>query len=58
MADVQQNVKVIKSQLDAAERKLDLSEHISEPDVRDEAGSQVMDIREELDDHGNIICEC
>ena len=54
---MQKNVQTLEAQLDSAEKKLSLSEHLSRPDIRDEEGLPVTDIREELDDEGNVICE-
>lgn len=53
---MQRNIQTIKAQLDVVEQKLGVSEHISRPEIRDE-GLPVTDIREELDDEGNVICK-
>ena len=44
-------------QLESAEQKLTLSEHVSRPVPRDEEGLPLIDIREELDEEGNVICK-
>jgi len=52
---VEQNVKTVQKQLDAAESKLATATIISTPDVRNEEGLPLTEIVEELDDDGNII---
>jgi unconventional prefoldin RPB5 interactor 1 len=52
---VEQNVKTIQRQLEAAENKLAAATIISTPDVRNEEGLPVTEIMEELDEDGNVI---
>lgn len=54
--DVQENVRSIDKQLMLAEQQLVTSEARTRADARDEDGLPVTEIREELDDEGNIIC--
>ena len=56
LGDVQGNVKLASKQLDFAEHKLAASEIVSRPDVRDEEGLPLTEIREKLDEEGNVIC--
>lgn len=56
--DVQENVKSVEKQLVLAEQQLELSEVRTRAEARDEDGLPVTEIREELDDEGNIICIC
>ena len=56
LGDVQENVKLASRQLDLAEQKLAASEIVSRPDVRDVEGLPLTEIREELDEEGNVIC--
>ena len=55
--DVQRNIKTIEGQLDSAEQKLDISDDIDKSVLHDEGGLPITDIREELDDEGNVICK-
>jgi unconventional prefoldin RPB5 interactor 1 len=52
---VEQNVKTVQKQLDAADQKLAAATIISTPDVRNEEGLPMTEIMEELDDDGNVI---
>lgn len=54
--DVQENVRSVDKQLMLAEQQLAISDLSTRADARDEAGLPVTEIREELDDEGNIIC--
>ena len=54
--DVQKNVEAVTKQLEDAGQKLSLSLHISRPETRDEEGLPLTEIREELDEEGNVIC--
>ena len=56
--DVQKNVKTVEKQLHTAQDKLKSILVISKPDIRNEEGLPIMEIREELDEKGNIICKC
>ncbi|KAI9779426.1 MAG: hypothetical protein M1839_007391 [Geoglossum umbratile] len=52
--DVQENVKTVETQLHTAENKHGSVLVISKPDARSEEGLPIMEIREELDDEGNV----
>jgi unconventional prefoldin RPB5 interactor 1 len=52
---VEQNVKTVHKQIEAAEDKLAAATVISTPDVRNEEGLPLTEIVEELDEEGNII---
>ncbi|KAG0645587.1 hypothetical protein D0Z07_8653 [Hyphodiscus hymeniophilus] len=52
---VEQNVKTVKKQLEAAENKLAAASIISTPEVRNEDGLPLTEIMEELDEEGNVI---
>ncbi|OJD36596.1 udp-galactose transporter like protein [Diplodia corticola] len=52
---VQKNVDTVQKQVDAAEDKLNKVIIISEPSLADEEGGPLMDIREELDEEGNVL---
>ncbi|EON68096.1 hypothetical protein W97_07244 [Coniosporium apollinis CBS 100218] len=52
---VQQNVKTVQKQLGAAEEKLGQVLVISNPEMTDESGLPLAEIREELDEEGNVI---
>ncbi|KAJ9640453.1 hypothetical protein H2201_002496 [Coniosporium apollinis] len=52
---VQQNVKTVQKQLNAAEEKLGQVLVVSQPEMTDESGLPLAEIREELDEEGNII---
>lgn len=52
---VQQNVRTVQKQLDAAEHRLDQVLVVSQPEMTDENGLPLAEIREELDEEGNII---
>ncbi|KAB2574789.1 Udp-galactose transporter like protein [Lasiodiplodia theobromae] len=52
---VQKNVETVQKQVDAAEDKLSKVLIISNPSLEDEEGGPLMDIREELDEEGNVI---
>ncbi|KAK8234050.1 Prefoldin subunit-domain-containing protein [Phyllosticta capitalensis] len=52
---VQQNVTTVQKQVDATEDKLNKVLIISNPSLQDEEGGPLMDIREELDDEGNVV---
>lgn len=52
---VQQNSATIEKQLDAAEKQLAGVEVLLDPGVENEEGLPMMDIEEELDEHGNEI---
>ncbi len=56
--DVQENVRSVDKQMVLAEQKLAISEVTTRPEARDEDGLPLTEIREELDDEGNIICIC
>ncbi|TKA61011.1 hypothetical protein B0A49_10971 [Cryomyces minteri] len=53
---VLQNITTIQKQLNTAERKLSTAMIVSAPEIRGEDGLPLTEIREELDDDGNIIC--
>jgi unconventional prefoldin RPB5 interactor 1 len=52
---VQQNSTAIEKQLDAAEKQLAGVDVLLEPGVENEEGLPMMDIEEELDEHGNEV---
>jgi unconventional prefoldin RPB5 interactor 1 len=52
---VQQNSATVEKQLDAAEKQLAGVDVLLEPGVENEEGLPMMDIEEELDEHGNEI---
>ncbi|PUU79873.1 Prefoldin subunit-domain-containing protein [Tuber borchii] len=52
---VQENVDKVQKQIDQGEAKLASLLVVSEPDLETEDGLPIMDIREELDEDGNII---
>lgn len=56
--DVQENVRSVDKQMVLAQQKLAVSEVVTRPEARDEDGLPLTEIREELDDEGNIICIC
>ena len=57
LIDVQENIKTIEKQLINAEKKLNLSGQIARPELWDEEGLPLTEIREELDEDGNVICK-
>jgi unconventional prefoldin RPB5 interactor 1 len=52
---VQQNVGTVSKQLEAAEEKLAKTMILQQPDNETEEGLPLMEIREELDEDGNVI---
>ena len=56
--DVQKNINTIGVSLRNAEEKAATSLVLSQPDVRNEDGLPLAEIREELDEEGNVICTC
>jgi unconventional prefoldin RPB5 interactor 1 len=52
---VEQNVRTVLKQIEAAETKLAAATVISTPEVRNEEGLPLTEIIEELDEEGNII---
>ncbi|KAL3427473.1 hypothetical protein PVAG01_00982 [Phlyctema vagabunda] len=52
---VQQNIKTVEKQLEAAEHKLAVATVISTPEVRNEEGLPLTEIIEDLDEDGNVI---
>ncbi|KAF2136410.1 uncharacterized protein K452DRAFT_292438 [Aplosporella prunicola CBS 121167] len=52
---VQQNIQTVQKQVDAAEDKLNKVLIIASPNMNDEEGNPLTDIREELDEQGNVI---
>ena len=52
---VEQNVRTVQKQIDAAQNKLAAASVISTPDVRNEEGLPLTEIMEELDEEGNVI---
>lgn len=55
-ADVQKNINTIGASLRNAEEKAAASLVLGQPDVRNEDGLPLTEIREELDEQGNVIC--
>ena len=56
--DVHENIKTIEKRLSLAGGELAASNVVVPPDVRNEEGLPVTEIREELDDEGNVLCMC
>ncbi len=54
---VQQNIKTVRSLLEAAQKNLRSSEVLTEAKALNEEGLPLIDILEELDEDGNIICK-
>ncbi|KAK8182233.1 Prefoldin subunit-domain-containing protein [Phyllosticta citribraziliensis] len=52
---VQQNVATVQKQVEATEDRLNKVLIISSPSLQDEEGGPLMDIREELDEEGNVL---
>jgi unconventional prefoldin RPB5 interactor 1 len=52
---VEQNVRTVLKQIEAAETKLAAATVISTPEVRNEEGLPLTEIIEELDEEGNIV---
>lgn len=52
---VEQNVRTVQKQLEAAENKLAAATVISTPEVRNEEGLPLTEIIEELDEEGNVV---
>ena len=53
-----ENVKTAEKRLSLAEEKLAAVNVVIQPDVRNEEGLPVTEIREELDEEGNVLCMC
>ena len=56
LVDVQRNVKTVESLIVTAEEKLNSLLVIRQPEVRNDEGLPLTEIREELDEDGNVIC--
>jgi len=56
LVDVQRNVKTVESLIVTAEEKLNSLLVIRQPEVRNDDGLPLTEIREELDEDGNVIC--
>ncbi|EOD47169.1 putative udp-galactose transporter like protein [Neofusicoccum parvum UCRNP2] len=52
---VQKNVETVQKQVDAAEDKLSKVLIVSNPSLENDEGAPLMDIREELDENGNVV---
>ncbi|KAK7550039.1 Prefoldin subunit-domain-containing protein [Phyllosticta citricarpa] len=52
---VQQNIATVQKQADTTEDRLNKVLIISNPSLQDEEGGALMDIREELDEEGNVL---
>ncbi|GME23606.1 Udp-galactose transporter like protein [Neofusicoccum parvum] len=52
---VQKNVETVQKQVDAAEDKLSKVLIVSNPSLENDEGAPLMDIREELDEDGNVV---
>ncbi|KAI9879503.1 MAG: hypothetical protein M1830_008379 [Pleopsidium flavum] len=52
---VKQNIKTVEKQIAVVEEKLNTLLVIRQPEVRDEEGLPLTEIREELDEEGNVI---
>lgn len=57
MPDVQKNINTIGAALRNAE-KAAASLVFGQPDIQNEDGLPLAEIREELDEEGNVICTC
>ena len=55
MIDVQTNINSVKSLLQEAEAKAAASVAIKQ-EVRNDEGLPLVEIREDLDDEGNVVC--
>lgn len=55
---VQKSVRSLQKQSAALLEKIEKVRMIAEPALTDEHGQPLSEIREELDDDGNVICEC
>ena len=53
---MQENVKAIERQLNLADEMLIAATVLFEPEVRIEKGLPLIEILEELDDDGNVLC--
>ena len=51
------NVEVVQKQLEKVEDELSEAMSLAAPIVGNKSGGRMMEITEELDDHGNIICK-
>lgn len=58
MPDVQKNINTIGAALRNAEEKAAASLVFGQPDIPNEDGLPLAEIREELDEEGNVICTC
>ena len=56
MPDVQENVKAAQKRHCTAEEKLAAFNVVILPEGRDEDGLPLTEIREELDEEGNVLC--
>jgi len=54
--DVTENIKKVEEQLEEGEEKLASLLIVQKPEVLTEDGQPIIEIREELDEAGNIIC--
>jgi unconventional prefoldin RPB5 interactor 1 len=54
----QKNAELVQKQIDRAEDRLELALAANSPVLRNEDGQPLMEIEEELDENGNIICKC
>ena len=51
-----ENVQTVEKRLNIAEEKLAAVNVVIQPDARNEDGLPVTEIREELDEEGNVLC--
>ena len=56
-SDVQNNVRTLIQQVNAAEDKLEAMSAVIYPVERSEDGLPLTEITEELDEDGNVICQ-
>lgn len=54
--DVTENIKKVEEQLEKGEEKLASLLVVQRPEILAEDGEPIIEIREELDEAGNIIC--
>ena len=56
--DVTDNINKVEKQIEKGDEKLAGLLVVQSPDVLAEDGDPIIEIREELDENGNIICKC
>lgn len=56
--DVTDNINKVEGEIEKGDEKLACLLVVQSPDVLTEDGDPVIEIREELDESGKIICKC